>query len=109
MERTSARVLYLSSPLTGTGQKWSLDLLYLEVANEKQPYLDQLLPCWFFFRRLEANLVDARVYGRTVAVYEAIRRVTFGRRRTPLTRIPGQDIYGPVTVGQVRSNDSDMP
>jgi hypothetical protein len=37
-----------------------------------------------FFRRLESSLVDVGVYGRTV--YEAIKRVTFGRRRTPLIR-----------------------
>ena len=37
------------------------------------------------FRSLESNLVGVSVYGLTLAVYEAIRRVTFGRRRTPLT------------------------
>lgn len=45
METTSARVPYLSTPLTGTGQKWCLGLLSLEMVNEKRPYLDQLLPC----------------------------------------------------------------
>jgi hypothetical protein len=47
MERTSAQVPYLSSLLTGTVQKWGLDLLSLEVANEKLPYLEQVLPCSF--------------------------------------------------------------
>ena len=86
MERTSARVPYLSTPLTGIGQKWCLDLLSLEAANEKRPYLAIAAPSMsILFRRLELNLVNVSEYGRTV--YEAIRRVTFGRRLTPLSYI----------------------